>query len=226
MKVLNNIVVNDIRMFLTDQTISIGRLHSLEKYLATEVGGLVYNAKTLMKDIEKIVKEVSPKKYNLEVLDIILNGLSVTYEYDSLFYNLNKDKQEKFNILYNELFTKKDKIIRLPEVYSILINGGLSISFIAEMLITDAKDLQNLDEKNLDNLRKWDYIYNTYFKHSLDNPTLAAIIDNIYPCISDHKKFLDEPLSKEANDALYGMLIAYKILPVRTSGDSNDIQNK
>lgn len=93
--------------------------------MATEVGGLVYNAKTLMKDIEKIVKEVSPKKYNLEVLDIILNGLSVTYEYDSLFYNLNKDKQEKFNILYNELFTKKDKIIRLPEVYSILINGGL-----------------------------------------------------------------------------------------------------
>lgn len=217
MKVLNNVVAGDIRMFLMSPEAHIGKLVSLEKFLASETGELVYNAKVLMVDIEKIVSEIRYNEKNLKILNILLNGLGVIYAEDSLFYKLGKNKKEDFLILYDLIFSKK--IRPESEIGIVLVKGALNVSFITELLIEDARDILNVNDENLILMSKWD----NFFKMYLNKEVISAdesgeveaykeILTYIGECILDHLKFIEPKLQKESLDILFQNMRLYKMI--------------
>lgn len=220
MKVLNNVVASDIRMFLMEDNRSLAKLMTLEKYLASETGGIIYNAKTLMKDIEKIVSEVQYNKRNLEILNILLEGLGVVYEEDSLFYKLGEDKEKKFNILYDEIFSKKIK--PESEIGRVLVSGALSISFVAELLIKDAIDIENKDEPNLLLMSKWNNLFKMYLNKEIISEEYdeyvteyMTLLSEIGECVLDNLKLDMLNISKESKDLLFQNLRLYKMVEER-----------
>lgn len=207
MKVLNNVVANDIRLFLMDTRVSIGRLHSLCKYIGSELGGLVYNAQTLMVDIDKIVNDLPVKsKYNMEILNILLSGLGIIYTEDSVFYEIDKDKEGMFNVIYNETLNKN--INKVPELTKTLIHGGISVSYIAELIINDAMDITNQNDETLLEMSKWDAIYTNVIK---DDEEYTELLAEVGECILDHLK-IRKDLSKESKDLVYKNARLYKMI--------------
>lgn len=207
MKVLNNVVANDIRLFLMDTRVSIGRLNSLCKYIGSELGGLVYNAHTLMGDIDKIVNDLPSKsKYNMEILNILLSGLGIIYPEGSVFCEIDKDKESMFNVIYNETLNKN--ISRVPELTKTLIHGGISVSYVTELIINDAIDIKNENDGTLLEMSKWDTIYTNVIK---DNEDYNQLLSAIGECILDHLKIRTD-LSKESKDLVFKNARLYKMI--------------
>lgn len=207
---LNNIVAKDLRLFLQEEKVTIGGLVSMYNYISSETGGLIYNAKTLMRDIDKIVMETGTKienmRYPVRVLNCLLYGLDIIPEEDSVFYKIDNDKAARFEVLYKEALAVKS-YSRYPEILKTVVKGALSESFLAELIIEDAKDEKNENQEVLDRFRKWDMIYDHIFKN---NPEYAHYLLETGECIQEYLKHV--VLTHKEKDTVYSNMRIYKMI--------------
>ncbi len=160
-----------------------------------------------MVDIDKIVNDLPVKsKYNMEILNILLSGLGIIYTEDSVFYEIDKDKEGMFNVIYNETLNKN--INKVPELTKTLIHGGISVSYIAELIINDAMDITNQNDETLLEMSKWDAIYTNVIK---DDEEYTELLAEVGECILDHLK-IRKDLSKESKDLVYKNARLYKMI--------------
>lgn len=211
MKVLNNVIASELRKYLVEGQISLGIMYSLYKHIKSESDPtqIIYNAKTLMGDIETIVKELKIDKtagnYSLVLLTVLLSGLGVIFEEGSLFTPIDDDRDVKFNALYNECKTLN--INKLEDLKLCIVMGALSESLVAEIMIKNAEDVNNIDEENIIGMSQWETIYNIAFKGD-DN--LKHILLEIGECIRAHTKHRN--IDMYAQGILYENMKTYHMI--------------
>lgn len=208
---LNNTVANDLRAFVRSEgnKVSIGGLVAMYNYINSEAGGLIYNAKTLMHDIDKIVTEtgLKPKDmgYPIKILNCLLYGLDIIPEEDSVFYELDSNKGDRFEVLFKESMRPDYK--KYPEILKVIVKGALSESLVSQILIDIAKDPEYKNTEATLLFKRWDTIYDNIFKN---NPDYSHYLVEIGECTIEHMKHMK--LTHTQKNSVYENMRVYKMI--------------